>query len=91
MGKRTLITGIIVGASLGGLVSLLNGDAREYAKEKVGKCQDNLSYYTKNPTEAVQFVKQTVLSLNNTIESNTGSAVSALETVENSLQKVLKK
>lgn len=91
MGKRTLITGIVVGASLGGLVSLLNEDARNYAKELVTSSCNTLSYYAKNPSEAVSTVRDTVLTLNETIESNTGSAVNALEQVESSLNKVLKK
>lgn len=91
MGKRTLLTGIFVGASIGALVSLLNEDAREYAKESLAKSCDNLSYYAKNPADAINTVKQTVLSINETIENNAGSAVNALEQVESSLNKVLKK
>ncbi len=91
MGKRTLLTGIIAGASIGGLLSLLNKDAREYAKDTLSKSRDNLSYYVKNPTEAVEKIRHTALTVNNMIESNTSSAVNALEQVENSLNKVTKK
>lgn len=90
MGKRTLLTGIIVGASIGGLLSLLNEDARKYAKDTLSKSCDNLSYYAKNPSEAVNKFRQSAVSLNNMIESNTSSAVNALEQVENSLKKLMK-
>lgn len=91
MGKRTLITGIVVGASIGGLISLFNEDARKYAKSSLTKSCENLSHYAKNPAEAVSTVRQTVLSLNEAVENNTESAVNALEQVENSLNKVMKK
>ncbi|MEI3614204.1 YtxH domain-containing protein [Pseudogracilibacillus sp. SO30301A] len=91
MGKRTLLTGIIAGASIGGLLSLLNKDARKYAKETLSKSRDNFTYYVKNPTDAVEKIRHAALTLNNMIESNTSSAVNALEQVENSLNKVTKK
>ncbi|MEI3606382.1 YtxH domain-containing protein [Pseudogracilibacillus sp. SE30717A] len=91
MGKRTLLTGIIVGASIGGLVSLLNGDARKYAKDTLDQSCNTLTYYANNPVEAVNSIRHTVLSLNSVIETNTHSAVSALEQVESSLNKVISK
>ena len=33
MGKRKILTGIILGASVGGLVTLFNREARDYAKD----------------------------------------------------------
>ncbi len=91
MGKRTLLTGIIVGASVGGLVSLLNKDARRYAKDTLDQSCDMLTYYAKHPEEAVNSIRHTVLSLNDVIDTNTSSAVNALEQVESSIGKVMKK
>lgn len=91
MGKRTLLTGIIVGASIGGLISLLNNDARNYAKDSISKSCNMLTNYVKNPTDAVKTIRQSVVSLNNLMENNTKSAVNTLNQVENSLNKVLKK
>lgn len=91
MGKKTLLTGIVVGASLGGLVSLLNEDARNYAKETITQSRNSLSHYAKNPAETVNAVRQKVQSINSTIENNADGAINALEQVENTLNKVMKK
>lgn len=89
-GKTTFWTGIIAGATLGGLLSLLNDDARHYVKEKTNQTSEQLSYYKGNPTETVHKVKQTVLSLNETVSKNTKSALNALEQVEKSMNRLLK-
>jgi len=91
MGKRKLLTGIIVGASIGGLVSLLNEDARKYAQAKLAESRDSLAYYAKNPTSAINSIRQSVTTFNRMVESNTSGAVHTLEQVEQSLNKVLKK
>lgn len=89
MGKRKLMTGIIVGASIGGLISLMNEDARKYAKEKANEAVDNVQQCIKNPAETVKQVREKVETLNEAISSNASSAVNALEQVENSLNKLL--
>jgi len=91
MGKRTLLTGMIVGASIGGLISLFNKDARRYAKDSLSQSYEKLTHYAKNPTTTVSQMKKSVISLNKMIASNTKSAVNTLELVEDSLNKVLKK
>jgi len=91
MGKRTLLTGIIVGASIGGLISLLDEDAREYAKQSLSQSREALLDCAKNPTEAVNKARNSVQSINNLIADNANNAVNALEQVESSLDKVLKK
>ena len=89
MGKRKLMTGIIVGASIGGLISLMNEDARKYAKEKANEAVDNVQQCIKNPAETVKQVREKVETLNEAISTNASSAVNALEQVENSLNKLL--
>lgn len=89
-GKRTFWTSIIAGACIGGLLSLLNKDARNYSKTVVKQTGDTLTYYTKNPDETVQKAKQSVQSVNNFISQNSTSALSALDQVETTVNKFLK-
>lgn len=90
MGKRTLWTGIIAGAVVGGLVTLFNEETREYVKETAGKTYDNASFYVTNPDIGVRKVKHGVENVNQIVSSNMDSAMNALTQVENSLQKFLK-
>jgi len=90
MGKRRLWTGIIIGASVGGLISLFNDETREYVKESSSKVMDSATFYTTNPDIAINKVKRTVTTVNQMITSNTDSAMNVLDQVEDSLQKFLK-
>ena len=91
MGKRKLLTGMIVGASVGGLLSLLNKDVRSYAKDKTNQVYDQIETCVDNPTQVVKQIKAKLIVLNETIASNSDSAINALNQVENSLQKMLPK
>lgn len=89
MGKRKLMTGIIVGASIGGLISLLDEEARKYAKDKANQACDQFQKSLQNPSHTVKQVKEKVVTFNELLASNTHSAVNALEQVESSLNKML--
>ncbi|MGM8363876.1 YtxH domain-containing protein [Virgibacillus sp. W0181] len=91
MGKRNLCTGLLIGAVVGGLVSLLNKDTRNYTKNKWDSTKTTASYYFSNPTEAVRNVKQSVDQLNSAVSQEAQNAINALEQVENTLAKVWKK
>lgn len=90
MGKSKLITGIAVGAAVGGLVSLLSKDTREHVKEVSGKVLDKTSFITSNPDVAVNKARQLVNSANHFVTDNTESALSALDQIDNTVQKFLK-
>src|SRR5699024_11399403 len=70
MGKSKLITGIIVGAAVGGAVSLVCKDTREHVKEVSGKVWEKASYVTSNPDEAVNKVKQLVETVNHVVTTD---------------------
>lgn len=90
MGKSKLITGIVLGAAVGGIVSLVSKDTREYVKDASGKACGATSYITSNPDVAVNKVKQLVQTVNHVVTTNTDSALSALDQVDNTVQKLLK-
>lgn len=89
-GKKTFWTGIIAGACIGGLLSLLNKDARQYSKDIAKQTGETIAHYTKNPDETVQKVKQTVETVNDFVSDNSTSALSALDQVETTIHKFLK-
>lgn len=88
MGKRRLLTGIISGAVIGGVVSLFNEDAREYAKHKLCETRETASKLLDNPSETIRSVKQSIEELNDRITVGAENSVNALEQVENTLEKV---
>jgi len=88
-GKRTFWSSIIVGACIGGLLSLLNQDARRYSKEMVQKTGETVTHYAKNPDETVRVVKDGVQSFNQIVSQNSQSALSALDQVETTVNKFL--
>lgn len=90
MGKRNLYTGILVGAILGGIVSLFNTDTRNYTKNKWNETKATTSYYVSNPVEAVRQLKQSVHQVNQTVSNEAENAINALDQVETSLSKVIK-
>lgn len=90
MGKRRLCAGLMLGAAVGALITLLNDETRDYVKHSAGKVYDNANYYLNNPSVGVSKVKHSVVSLNEAISNNTDSAMNALNQIENSLNKFLK-
>lgn len=89
MGKRKILTGVVLGATVGGLLSLLNDDARKYAKDKSSEIYDQLQGYVQDPSNTVKNVREKIEAINELVENNANSAVNALEQVEKSLTKFL--
>ncbi|WP_284141546.1 YtxH domain-containing protein [Virgibacillus sp. LDC-1] len=85
MGKRKLITGIVVGAVVGGITALFDGDTRSYTKQRISRCKDMSSHVVRNPAEAVNNVKQSVDKFYETFSYQAENAVNALEQVEQTL------
>lgn len=90
MGKRKLWTGIIIGASIGGIASLFCKDTRNYVKESSEKVSDCAAGFVNNPVDGIQKVKQSVATVQQLVSTNADSAVQAIDQVENTLQKFLK-
>lgn len=89
-GKTVFWSSIVVGACVGGLLSLFNKEARNYSKEVCDQAGETVKYYTKNPDLTVQKVKNTVQSLSDMVSENTGSALNALDQVESTVNKFVK-
>lgn len=91
MGKSKLLAGIISGAIVGGVVALFDKDARGYAKEKVASIKSCGIYVVKNPSEALRNVSGTVNDFNTAFSSQVDNAINALEQVEDTVNKVVKR
>lgn len=90
MGKRTFWASVVLGAAVGGAVSILNKNARKYAKNTALTVLENLTFYYKNPTIGFQEVKATIDSFNEVFTNTTESAVNVLEKAETTINKVTK-
>src|SRR5699024_2223061 len=51
MGKRNLITGAVLGAIAGGLISLISKDTRNYVSEQISLGKDKKEYMLQNITQ----------------------------------------
>lgn len=89
-GKTTFWSSIVAGAVVGGLLSLISKDARDYSKKMILETGEMVKYYTTNPDVTVQKLKSRVESINEVVSDNTKSALNALEQVENTVNKFLK-
>lgn len=85
MGKRTLWTGIALGAVAGGLTALLDKDARKYVKDTAVQAKSTTEFYINNPSLTVSKVKGTVKTLNENLAKGAESAMNALDKYEKSL------
>jgi len=90
LGKRTLCTGVIVGAVIGGLVALTNQEARDYARVKLSLMKVEAKYCLNNPSHSVRNFKESVDQFNEKFSNGADSAVNALEQIEHTLDKVMK-
>ncbi|HIV75602.1 MAG TPA: YtxH domain-containing protein [Candidatus Pseudogracilibacillus intestinigallinarum] len=90
MGKRKLLTGIIAGAAIGGVVSLFNKETRAYAKDGLVQLKDNVTDCIANPSEVIDQMKDTVQSVSSFVENNVDGAVNTLEQVESTVNRFLK-
>ncbi|MBM7587985.1 gas vesicle protein [Bacillus pakistanensis] len=58
MGKNKFFTGVLIGAAVGGLVSLLDRQTREEVVEMTKSCGTELSRYAKHPQLVVESSKE---------------------------------
>lgn len=91
MGKRRLISGVVLGATVGGALALLDKDTREYAKTKLEASKVGCSYYLKHPAEAIENIRETVDKWNQNVTTGAENAINALEQVEETIDKFTNK
>ncbi|MCP1156952.1 YtxH domain-containing protein [Bacillus infantis] len=82
MGKTKLLQGMLLGAIAGGALSLFDKETRRAVLETSRKTAGSAAYYIKNPSKAVESVKQTAGSIRTTIEQVTEDVAFITEKVE---------
>lgn len=90
MGKRTFWTGVVAGALIGGVVSLMNKNARKYAKEASLTTLENVTFYYKNPSIGLQEMKSSMDRFKLTVSETVDASVNALEQVETTMDRFKK-
>lgn len=91
MGKKTFWTGIVLGAVIGGTMSLLNKNARNYAKNTGLTTIENLTFYYKNPSIGIKEVKDSIKSINESVTDSSDNVVNLLTRAETTIDKVTKR
>lgn len=91
MGKKKLYSAMIIGAAAGGLISLFNRDVRLYTKVKLAFLPLEAKYLLKNPSEAVYNTRIALDRFNKGFNNSAEQTMNALEQVESTLEKVVKK
>ncbi|MBR7795231.1 MAG: YtxH domain-containing protein [Bacillota bacterium] len=91
MGKRKLFLGVMIGATVGGLVTLFDKDTRSYSKEKLSTAKSGTSYLMKHPSEAVHSIRTAFDTFNRNFTTGAEKTIDALEQVEATLDKVANK
>lgn len=88
MGKQKLLTGILLGATAGGLMTLMDQDVRKYTKQKLVLAKSHSVSILKNPSAFVQKTRITFDQYSHKFHENAASAQNALEQIEETVQKV---
>ncbi|GAB3042648.1 YtxH domain-containing protein [Virgibacillus ainsalahensis] len=88
MSKRKLVTGILTGAAIGGLVTLFDKETRKYTVNKLNTVKSGSSYWIQNPSEAVHKLRMTLDKVSENFPDGAANVINALETAEKQLEKV---
>lgn len=91
MGKRKLCAGIIFGAVVGGLVTLVDQGVRDYAKGKTCNCASALKSKLKDPASTVKSARMCAMTCHEKVTKCLDETINALEQIEQTLEKVLPK
>ncbi len=82
MGKSLFLKGVLFGALAGGALSLLDRSTRESVMSNCKKTTKEISFYVKNPKEAVNQVKEVTNKIQSTFEQVSSEVSYIMEKVE---------
>lgn len=91
MGKNKLVIGMLIGAVVGGLVTLTDKTTREYTKGKMQDASGKTKEFLQNPSAMIQHTQTTFDQFNDTFQNGANNAINAFEQVENTLDKLKRK
>jgi len=91
MGKNKLMTGMVVGALIGGLMTLTDRSTRTYTKRKIQDVTDKTKDVIQNPSDVIESAKIKFNQYNDAVQNGADNAINALEQVESTLDRLSNK
>lgn len=91
MKNNKMVIGVLVGALVGGLITLFDRDTRSTTKAQCKNAKNKTYYYLKHPSEAVKNARVACNDFNNTFNKSADSAINALEQVETTIDQLTNK
>ncbi|MGP4042102.1 hypothetical protein ACTWP4_19670 [Gracilibacillus sp. D59] len=91
MGKQRLITGILTGAIVGGLITLSDRETRSYVTKKIQICGNKTAYFAKNPAEAIHQLNVNYAKCSEQLAAGLTSALNTLHRLQELTEKIEKR
>ncbi|HLS61723.1 MAG TPA: YtxH domain-containing protein [Virgibacillus sp.] len=91
MGKNKLLTSIIVGGVVGGLVALRDKETRSYTTAKFDSVKRKCRQLKNNPSMVVAQVRTSIDECNERLTEGVDRTINALEQVEDTVDKLVNK
>lgn len=91
MQNNKMVMGVLIGALVGGLVALFDKETRTTTKSQCKNAKDKTNYYVKHPSEAIRNARVACNQFNDKFNSSADSAISALEQVETTIDRLTNK
>jgi len=91
MGKKRLLTNIIVGGIVGGLVALRDKETRSYTTAKLDSVKRTCRKLKNNPSMVVAQVRTSIDEYNERLSEGVDRTINALEQVEDTVGKLVDK
>lgn len=91
MQNNKMVFGVLIGALLGGLMTLFDKETRSTTKIQCKNAKNKTSYYLKHPSEAVRNARVACNQFNETFNKSADGAINALEQVETTIDRLTNK
>lgn len=88
MGKNKLITGMVVGAIIGGAVSLINQETRNYVKQELSLMSGQMGNIVQNPSHSIRHIQNTLIETAENAASSLDGALNAVGQIENTINEI---
>ncbi|WP_163539529.1 YtxH domain-containing protein [Gracilibacillus sp. YIM 98692] len=82
MGKQTLVKGMVVGAIVGGALTLFDRNTRRFVTNQLNQSRQEAVYYIKHPAEAVHQLNEGYGKVSNQFSDRLSQALEFLNQVQ---------
>lgn len=82
MSESKLLKGIIIGAAVGGLVTMFDKKTREHTIQTFTKAKDTIVYYSKNSDELKELISNQIENVQELYSKTTNNINSIVGTIE---------